>query len=171
MDQFPRLYSLSIQQRTPIAECGIWDGAVWIWNLQWRRQFFQWELQLYFQLQIVLQQINLVQEVNDYTRWKFHRSYGYSVKNFQQQYYLLQLQENQYDVFASKAWRNICPPKAELLLWLVLQGRVNTRNRLRRFNILRSDDSRCVLCEVADESVQHLFFTCQFAWKVWTSCC
>ena len=40
MDLFLRLYSISLQQRTPVAECGVWDGSNWIWNLVWRRQFF-----------------------------------------------------------------------------------------------------------------------------------
>ena len=81
------------------------------------------------------------------------------------------MQENQYDAYARKVWRNICPSKAELLLWLVLQGKVDTQDRLRRFNILKTDDCNCVLCGAVDESVQHLFFTCSFAWKVWTNYC
>ena len=40
MVQFPRLYSMSLQQRTTIAKCGIQDGAIWLWNLRWRREFF-----------------------------------------------------------------------------------------------------------------------------------
>ena len=81
------------------------------------------------------------------------------------------MQENQFDISTSKAWRNLCLPKAELLLWLVLEGRVNTQDRLRKINVLRSDDTGCVLCGEADESVSHLFFTYSFAWKVWTTCC
>ena len=46
MDSFPRLYSLSNQKENVVGECGFWDGLEWIWNFQWRRNLFQWELEL-----------------------------------------------------------------------------------------------------------------------------
>ncbi|XLR04694.1 hypothetical protein S83_070892, partial [Arachis hypogaea] len=31
-------------------DCGFWDGIEWVWNFQWRRELFQWELELLNQL-------------------------------------------------------------------------------------------------------------------------
>ena len=53
-DRFPRLYSLSSQRETFIAECGVWDGFSWNWNLIWRCQFFEWENTLLFDLQVII---------------------------------------------------------------------------------------------------------------------
>ena len=53
-EQFPRLYSMSNQKDCVIAECGIWDGSIWVWNLLWRRAFFQWEILLLSDLQVLL---------------------------------------------------------------------------------------------------------------------
>ena len=38
-------------------------------------------------------------------------------------------------------------------------------------NILSSGNTRCVLCNTEDETIPHLFFNCQFAWRVWGACC
>lgn len=40
MQRFPRLYPISLQKRTLIADCGVWDGGTWQWSLLWRREFF-----------------------------------------------------------------------------------------------------------------------------------
>ena len=62
------------------------------------------------------------------------------------------------------------PAKAELLVWVVVNGRINTKERLHRLNVLRSDDLSCPLCKSHIESLSHLFFTCSFALKSWNPC-
>ncbi|XP_025636059.1 uncharacterized protein [Arachis hypogaea] len=44
--RFPRLFSISNQQGSVIGDCGFWDGLEWVWNFQWRRGLYQWELEL-----------------------------------------------------------------------------------------------------------------------------
>ncbi|XP_015954715.1 uncharacterized protein LOC107479077 [Arachis duranensis] len=67
---FPRLFSISNQQGSMIGDCGFWDGLEWIWNFQWRRELFQWELELVHQLlerlRLVLQSETLSEEVRSY---------------------------------------------------------------------------------------------------------
>ena len=77
----------------------------------------------------------------------------------------------QYDTSVSKVWRGLCPPKAELLVWLLLLGRINTKDRLQRLSVLQNNDLRCVLCNSCDETIAHLFFTCDYTWRVWSFCC
>ncbi|MCI08605.1 RNA-directed DNA polymerase (Reverse transcriptase), partial [Trifolium medium] len=48
--RFPRLYSISIQKESSINNMGRWDGNQWVWELQWRKIFFDWEEQLKEQL-------------------------------------------------------------------------------------------------------------------------
>ena len=54
------------------------------------------------------------------------------------------------------------PPKAKLLLWFVFQGRLSIKDKLRRLNVLRSKDFRCVLFQRAEENLPHLLYTCDF---------
>ncbi|KAL4379832.1 hypothetical protein GQ457_02G017140 [Hibiscus cannabinus] len=44
---FPRIFALAIQEYGFIFSCGWVDGGVWIWNIQLRRQLFDWELQVW----------------------------------------------------------------------------------------------------------------------------
>ena len=169
--QFSRLYSMSLQQRTTIDECGIWDGALWLWNLQWRREFFQWELQLVVALQNLLDQVTIVEDLQDRVWWSYHSSGCFSVKAFHHKYHDAQMHILQYDTSVSKVWHGLCPPKAELLVWLRLLGRINTKDRLQRLSVLQNNDLRCVLCNSCDETIAHLFFTCEYTWRVWSFCC
>ncbi|XP_015960266.1 uncharacterized protein LOC107484160 [Arachis duranensis] len=56
---FPRLFSISNQQGSVIGDCGFWNGLEWVWNFQWRRDLFQWELELAHQLHERLRPVKL----------------------------------------------------------------------------------------------------------------
>ncbi|XP_057755327.1 uncharacterized protein LOC130974465 [Arachis stenosperma] len=49
------------------------------------------------------------------------------------------------------------------------EEKVNTKDRLVRCEILPTSEITCVICGKAPESVHHLFFTCEYAWKLWGS--
>ncbi|XP_020982428.1 uncharacterized protein LOC110273583 [Arachis duranensis] len=69
--------------------------------------------------------------------------------------------------FANEIWKGLVPPKVELFTWFILIGRVNTKERLRRFGIIEGNDNLCVLCKKEVETVQHLFVTYEYSWQVW----
>ena len=41
---------------------------------------------------------------------------------------------------------------------------------LYKLNITDAENLKCVLCNEAEESVDHLFVECSFPWMVWCSC-
>jgi hypothetical protein len=56
-----------------------------------------------------------------------------------------------------------------VFFWLLLNDRLNTRNLLRhkRFHV---QSTACVLCNLdTEETLMHLFFTCEFAQLCWTA--
>jgi hypothetical protein len=56
-----------------------------------------------------------------------------------------------------------------VFFWLLLNDRLNTRNLLhrKRFHV---QSTSCVLCNLdIEETLMHLFFTCEFAQLCWTS--
>ena len=65
----------------------------------------------------------------------------------------------------SSVWfqRNI--PKHSFITWVAARDRMPTRDKLRRWGIQVS--SVCPLCDSADESREHLFFTCMFSLDFW----
>lgn len=71
---------------------------------------------------------------------------------------------------ASLAWRGLAPPRAEILVWFVLHGRLNTKERLARLNIIPLSAALCPLCSLENETVEHLFFECMRSWRIWSDC-
>ena len=72
---------------------------------------------------------------------------------------------------ANQVWQNLVPAKAELLVWFLVQGRLNTKERLHRLQVLINNDTMCPICNLGVENLSHLFFSCEFAWDIWSRCC
>lgn len=62
-------------------------------------------------------------------------------------------------------FQNIARPKTVFSLWLNLQGRIPTVDRLHKWKI--KVDAQCCMCHHQDESRKHLFVQCEFARKIW----
>ena len=123
-----------------------------MWSLGWSK--------IVSDLHNLLEQVNIVEYLNDSARWNLYSLGWYSIKHFQQHYFELQMKECQYNAFLSKVLFGLCPLKSKLLMWLLMQGRINTRDRLQCLNILGTDNIRYALCDSHDECILYLFFTC-----------
>lgn len=83
---------------------------------------------------------------------------------------------------ASKTWRHLNPvgpkvdwhdaiwfkgriPKHAFISWVNVRHRLHTRDRLLRWGL--NVPSLCLLCNIFDESRQHLFFDCSYAAAIW----
>ncbi|KAM6563704.1 hypothetical protein CsatB_023702 [Cannabis sativa] len=60
------------------------------------------------------------------------------------------------DIGAS--WLNIS--KHSFILWLSMLNRIKTKDRLQYMDL---ENSKCLLCNIEDEIVPHLFFECSFS--------
>lgn len=72
----------------------------------------------------------------------------------------------------SVAWKRIvcnskASPKSTLFMWLALQNRLATKERLLKWNMQIASD--CVLCQSQLETLEHLFFECSFSAGIWRS--
>ncbi|XP_057744025.1 uncharacterized protein LOC130961983 [Arachis stenosperma] len=165
---FPKLFSISNQQGSMIGDCGFWDVFEWICNFQWRRELFQWELELVHQLQERLRPVKLSTGKKDNVVWKFDNKGVFSTNSFMQ---VLQsetlLDEITSYSFTSSIWRGVVPPRIEIFSWFVLVGRVNTKERMTRLGVIIHSNNICVLYKKDLESVQHLFLLYELTWQVW----
>lgn len=59
------------------------------------------------------------------------------------------------------------PTRVELLVWFVIQEKLNTRSRLRRLNMLSEEEDICPFCKEEKETIKHMFLHCHLSWKVW----
>ncbi|XP_072056371.1 uncharacterized protein [Arachis hypogaea] len=165
---FPRLFSVSSQQNFVIGDCGFWDGLEWIWNFQWRRELFQWELELVHQLHERLRPVRMSLENEDAVVWKFDNTGVFSTKSFLQ---IIQTETLSEEItsysFTRAIWKGLVPPRIELFGWFVLVGRINTKERLNRLGVDIHSDTICVLCHKGVENIEHLFLRCEVTWQVW----
>ncbi|XP_016173366.1 uncharacterized protein LOC107615862 [Arachis ipaensis] len=155
---FPRLFSISNQQGSVTGDCGFWDGLEWVWNFQWKRELFQWELELAHQLHERLRPVKLSVGREDNIVWKFDNKGIFSTNSFMQvlQSETLSAEITSYS-FTQSIWGGLVPPRIELFGWFVLVGRVNTKERLSRLGVIPPNDNICALCKKEMETVHHLF--------------
>ena len=81
-EAFSQLYNISNQLKSLIIDMGFWDGRMWRWSFSWRRDFFQWEEQLFERFITILEQHSLKQDIEDAFSWRFDPSGSFSSKFF-----------------------------------------------------------------------------------------
>jgi hypothetical protein len=168
--RFPRLFGISVQKDHLISEVGSWVNGVWRWELEWRRNFFDWEEIIVQELLEVLARGNIKEEEDRWV-WNPGGGDGFSVKTT---YGFLDLllhgcaPLSYLETFAFKfIWKSGAPSKVCALAWQLLLDRIPTRQNLRRRNVIRPHDAYCPFCALEVESVRHLFLHCRFTAKIW----
>lgn len=64
-------------------------------------------------------------------------------------------------------WKSCCRSRLKFFFWLLLKDRLNTRNIMRRKNMVLHDYS-CVLCSgQVEDTLMHIFFLCPFSQVCW----
>lgn len=64
-------------------------------------------------------------------------------------------------------WQGLVPPRIEVFTWLACLGKLNTRAKLAKINIIPVAQVCCPLCNSASETVDHLLLQCSYSWQVW----
>ena len=50
---------MSLSKASKVADLGVWNNGVWVWNFSWRRNLFEWEKQSVCQIFQVIQGLSL----------------------------------------------------------------------------------------------------------------
>ena len=69
------------------------------------------------------------------------------------------------DIPLKLCWDPSCLPKAGFFLWLAIQNRIPSMDRLYKSGI--QGPSRCILCLHNSENVDHLLYLCPYAQNCW----
>ena len=115
--------------------------------------------------------IRLKENTRDVKVWSYDKSVSFSVCNLVLQVTMLMECVNLLSEQGRLAWRNLAPPRAQLHTWFILQGRLNTRERLFRYRANKIEDDHCALCKDEAETIEHLFFSCKLSSIFWFFCC
>lgn len=63
-------------------------------------------------------------------------------------------------------WSKECLPKASAFAWLAVKGRILTGERRKRFGFM--GPTKCVMCNLLEEWVDHLLLKCEVAQRCWS---
>lgn len=168
-DRFSRLFLIAENKKATVKERGWWDGGgAWKWGWAWRRQLFIWEgdplAELYQLLEVVIFSLN----DTDCWVWLEDTSGAYSVKSG---YRLLQNSTlSQREPFYSQVWSKLVHSKVESFVWKLSLDRVPTLVSLASRGVVPRQDLLCIACTNMVETASHLFFECDFSYKVWMEC-
>ncbi|XP_057538031.1 uncharacterized protein LOC130815560 [Amaranthus tricolor] len=145
---------------------GEWFGNSWVWNLQWRRLLYDWEIEDLRGLEHMIQLNEPKRDTEDGVLWhstevasyptkciyaKFNDSPGSSLPNS----------------IAPIIWKNFIPPRAKLTIWLANQEKLKTGDFLVEKGIITQQNAWCPFCRNEIESNSHILFVCRFAWSAW----
>jgi hypothetical protein len=103
----------------------------------------------------------LLSQDPDHLCWKWTASGIYSAKSA----YLATFQGAIACPAAKHIWRTWAPQKVKFFLWLALQDRCWTAERLARRGL--PHHPRCLLCDQLPETMHHLLIDCPFVKQVW----
>lgn len=53
-------------------------------------------------------------------------------------------------------------------MWFLAQGRLKTGSCLHKIGIIQRDEALCPFCKIEEETMEHLFLTCQISWEIWS---
>ena len=97
----------------------------------------------------------------DVLRWKWTESGVYSAKSC----YLALFHGSTTDASWKLTWKTWAPLRIKIFIWLALQDRCWTADRLARRGLPHNDS--CVLCDQTTEDMHHLFTSCPFSRQIW----
>lgn len=100
-------------------------------------------------------------EHSDAVKWRLNLSGHYTIASFYQQIRGRKSKVNCYRLI----WSGKSPQKFRFIAWLIVHQRLKTKDLLQRRGVVV--DSKCVLCNVEDESCLHLYFECSYSSLVW----
>jgi len=160
---YPRLYSLSCDKGKTVGEVGRWEEDRWRWGLNWRRDRFQWVSNLESELLSILSMATMCKEAPDHLIWRGDPKGMFTVMTIMTNHV-----DTRGGVFNS-LWQAKAKPKVLTTPWRILLDKVPTRANLIRRGVI-VNLIMCPLCNLSEETSQHLFLDCVFAQRVWSRC-
>ena len=163
---FPRFFALSLQRNAQINQMGEWTENSWVWNLQWRRPLYDWEIEDVRILQHIVQQHGPKWDTQDGVLWQRTEVASYPTKCINAKFNETMC-SSLSNVIAPIIWKNFIPPRAKLTVWLANMEKLKTGDFLVEKGIVSPQNAWCPFCRNELESNSHIIFACRFAWSTW----
>uniref|UniRef100_A0A5B6YWQ5 Reverse transcriptase zinc-binding domain-containing protein n=1 Tax=Davidia involucrata TaxID=16924 RepID=A0A5B6YWQ5_DAVIN len=122
-----------------------------------RRNFQDWELGETLSLLETIQRVNPVEGQEDSILWGRDNSKKFTVRSFYEAVVVRRHVEFPWRLI----WRSKAPMKVAFFVWAVARDAILTLENLKKRGF--SLASRCSMCGVEEETVNHPFLHCSFA--------
>ena len=164
-EKYPTLYQVSYQQDSSISLMGILVDNKWEWRMQWRRNFFDHEIDMVAAFMDEIDAVQICPTSMDSLIWKVDPSGAYSTKSA---YNILKNDGRSVnDDRAFKIiWNLKIPPRAIAFCWRIFRNRLPTKANLRKRHITLPS-YRCPLCDSEEEDIGHIMFSCRITRNLW----
>jgi hypothetical protein len=169
--RYQSLFQASDQCLDRVVDMGNWAMGDWEWEFRWKTSLDLLDQDLLSDLIESLRQVNL-SSTEDQWCWRHEIGGSFSVKSA---YLVLEdkarLQRPLPGIDflnLARVWDSWATSKVIVFSWQLLQDRIPTRQNLRRRQVLvGATDSSCVFCGAVEESVDHIFVSCDRISSVW----
>ena len=162
----PRLFRISSLPNGVVNSFGFWDGIEWVWSFSWARSLRPRDEAERASLLQTLHQAHLSTSDPDTYIWAPSKSGLFSVKSAAMELATPSLSSN-FDAIKG-LWRGLVPYRIEIFTWMVLIGRINSKDKLIMRGIIPSSEANCVLCDQQHEDINHLFLHCSLSHLIWS---
>ena len=144
---------------------GILSGSNWEWKIQWRRHFFDHEIDTLAAFMTDIEGIQIQPLTRDFLSWGADPAGYYSTKSV---YNLLKAEasSNSEDSNYKTIWKLQIPPRASAFSWRIFKNRLPTRDNLRRRHV-ELPSYNCPLCDQEEETVGHIMYSCRKTCVLW----
>ncbi|WMV29386.1 hypothetical protein MTR67_022771, partial [Solanum verrucosum] len=162
-EEFPSLHLIAAEPNSTIASNRSDD----IWDLRFRRNLNDWELNDIFALFAKLQPFSFSPQEPDRLKWGNSRKGHYTVK---EGYHSLCSRNSMIDKWSWKhIWKTKLPTKVICFSWTALHNSCLSQDNIskRKFQLV----NRCYFCHKHTESVNHLLLHCPAASDLWNMFC
>ena len=159
-DLAPRLFAtISVRRRKKRTVQEALTNQAWIFDIQ--GALTVGVLIEYLHLWDILFDFQLHPDSEDKHIWRFSADGQYSAKLAYEGFFLGSTRFGPWE----KVWNTWAPPKCRFFMWLVAHKRCWTSDRLARRGL--PHPTRCLMCDQATETIDHLLVHCIFAREYW----
>jgi len=164
-DKYPSLYQVSTQQNYTINSMGLLVDNRWEWKFQWRRNFFDHEIDMVAAFMADIDAVQIQPSSRDLLLWRADPGGSYSTKSA---YNLLKDDGSSVteDSASKIIWGLKIPPRASAFSWRIFKNRLPTKANLRKRHV-ELPSYNCPLCDVEEETVGHVMYSCTKTRYLW----
>nr|GEV12617.1 cysteine-rich receptor-like protein kinase [Tanacetum cinerariifolium] len=150
---FSRIFALAANKSGLVCDFGLWENGQWKWNVNLKRNLFDWEVEQFDSFMLILNSVVMMATRNEKVVRLFDSLGKFSSRSFGKE-----MENSSYsDPLLHSVWKFKVPPKAHLLCWQSIIGKLPTRDVLLRIGIIAQNQYNCPLCNSCTESIYHLF--------------